>query len=99
MSAIKERVFVTDTVRFDIRAECFKSAANWVQPTPDEVREILLRIDPPKGLKGAEAAKLLGIHSGRQIRRWTGGDAPIPYAAWAILADMAGIRRIWIESN
>lgn len=87
---------MTDTVRFDIRPECFRPAAGWEQPTPEEVREILLRIDPPRGLSGADAAKLLGIHGGRQIRRWTGGDAPIPYAAWAILADMAGIERIWV---
>ena len=88
---------MTDTVRFDIRPECFRSAPNWEQLTPDELREILLRIDPSRGLSGSDAAKLLGIHGGRQIRRWTGGDAPIPYAAWAILADMAGIPRIWVE--
>lgn len=88
---------MSESVKFDIRPECFRPAADWAQPTADEVREILLRIDPPRGLKGADAAKLLGIHGGRQIRRWTGGDAPIPYAAWAILADMAGVQRIWIE--
>lgn len=88
---------MTNTVRFDIRPECFRPASDWQQPTPDEVRELLLRIDPPRGLKGADAARLLGIQTGRQIRRWTGGDAPIPYAAWAILADMAGTPRIWVE--
>nr|BCU00339.1 transcriptional regulator [uncultured bacterium] len=88
---------MTETVKFEIRPECFRPANDWQQPTPDEIREILLRIDPPRGLSGADAAKLLGIHGSRQIRRWTGGDAPIPYAAWAILADMAGVSRIWIE--
>ncbi|MCK9709844.1 transcriptional regulator [Pseudomonas syringae pv. syringae] len=88
---------MTQTVRYDIRPECFRPAPTWVQPTPDEVRELLLRIDPPRGLKGADAARLLGIQTGRQIRRWTGGDTPIPYAAWAILADMAGVSRIWVE--
>lgn len=87
---------MTNAVRFAIRSECFRPASKWEQPTPEEVREILLRIDPPRGLKGAEAAKLLGIQ-GRQIRRWTGGDALIPYAAWAILSDMAGTPRIWVE--
>lgn len=87
---------MTDMVRFDIRPECFRAAADWEQPTPDEVREILLRANQPRGLKGAEAAKLLGVQ-GRQIRRWTGGDALIPYAAWAVLADMAGFPRIWVE--
>lgn len=88
---------MTEPVRYEIRPECFQPAVNWQQPTPEEVREILLRINPPKGLSGADAARLLGIHGGRQIRRWTGGDAPIPYAAWAILADMAGVSSIWIE--
>ncbi|MGC6373667.1 helix-turn-helix domain-containing protein [Pseudomonas sp. S2.OTC.A_B10] len=88
---------MSKTVKYEIRPECFRPAINWEKPTPDEVREILLRIDPPKGLSGAEAAKVLGIETSRQIRRWTGGDAPIPYAAWAILADMAGVPRIWVE--
>jgi hypothetical protein len=89
---------MTNVVRFDIRSECFRPASTWKQPTPEEVREILLRINPPRGLKGSDAANLLGIQ-GRQIRRWTGGDAPIPYAAWAILADMAGNQRIWVEEK
>lgn len=89
---------MTNVVRFDIRSECFRPASTWKQPTPEEVREILLRINPPRGLKGSDAANLLGIQ-GRQIRRWTGGDAPIPYAAWAILADMAGTQRIWVEEK
>ena len=88
---------MTDAVRIHIRPECLRPAADWQQPTADEVREILLRIDPPKGLSGAAAARVLGIHGGRQIRRWTGGDAPVPYAAWAILADLAGYPRIWLE--
>ena len=83
-----------------IRPECFRPAAQWVQPTPDEVREILRRINPPKGLKGADAGSLLGLkQGGRQVRRWTGGDAHIPYAAWAVLADMAGFPRIWVAGE
>lgn len=81
-----------------IRPECFRPASEWEQPSPDEVREILRR----NGLKGADAAILLGLSpgtGGRQIRRWTGGDANIPYAAWAILADMAGVSRIWVAGS
>lgn len=87
---------MTETDRLGIRPECFFPAKHWQQPTPDEVREILKQINTPQGLKGSEAAILLGV-GGRQIRRWTGGDAPIPFAAWAILADMAGKKAIWIE--
>jgi hypothetical protein len=31
----------------------------------------------------------------RTIRRYTGGDVPIPYASWAILCEAAGLGRIW----
>ena len=33
----------------------------------------------------------------RTIRRWIGEDTPIPYAAWAILCDQAGLGVIWKE--
>jgi len=49
------------------------------------------------GLTGGEAAKLLGISDGRTIRRWTGGDSPIPFAAWAILCNVAGLGLIWAK--
>ena len=79
-----------------IRPECFRPASEWQQPSPEEVKEILRRLN----LKGSEAASLLGLsQGGRQIRRWTGGDAQIPYASWAILADMAGFPRIWVASD
>lgn len=49
------------------------------------------------GLTGGDAAKLLGISDGRTIRRWTGGDSPIPFAAWAILCEAAGLGMIWAK--
>lgn len=86
---------MTDRVRCNIRPECFNPASEWLQPTKDEVRELLRRI-PPNGVKGSDAGELIHV-AGRQVRRWTGGDAPIPYAAWAILADFAGVPHIWIK--
>lgn len=47
------------------------------------------------GLTGGDAAKLLGISDGRTIRRWTGGDSPVPFSAWAILCEVAGLGMIW----
>ena len=35
--------------------------------------------------------------AGTWIRRWIGEDTPIPYAAWAILCDQAGLGVIWKE--
>lgn len=44
-------------------------------PTPEEVRDLLKRL----ALTGAEAGALVDV-KGRQIRRYTGGDAVMPYA-------------------
>lgn len=80
--------------QFSIRPECLRPADDfWVQPTGDEVREVLRRA----GLTGAQAAHLLGMRgaTGRGIRRYTGGDAPIPYPSWAILCEVAGLGKIW----
>lgn len=41
-------------------------------PTPEEVRAILTAL----GLTGAEAAALVGLSDGRQIRKYTGGSDP-----------------------
>jgi hypothetical protein len=74
-----------------IRDGCFQPyGEKWLQPTADEVREILQLAE----LTGSRAGLLLGVN-GRQIRRWTGEDSQIPYAAWAILCDVAGFERIW----
>jgi hypothetical protein len=77
-----------------VRSECLRPIAEvWQQPQAGEVRAVLSLA----GLTGGEAAKLLGISDGRTIRRWTGGDSPLPFAAWAILCNMAGLGVIWVK--
>ncbi|WP_335930048.1 hypothetical protein [Paraburkholderia pallida] len=77
-----------------IRPECLRPANDfWIRPEANEVREVLRR----GKLTGAKAAQILGLGTGgsRTIRRYTGGDAAIPYASWAILCEVAGLGRIW----
>lgn len=86
-----------------IRHETLQPANNWQKPTPEEVRELIKMT----GLTGAQVADLLGLtpqgnKSGggsRTVRRWTAGDVPIPYAAWAILAHFAGLGHIWVTDG
>lgn len=86
-----------------IRKDTMQPANKWHKPTPEEIRE-LIRLT---GLNGAEVADLLGLtpqsnKSGggsRTVRRWTAGDVPIPYAAWAILAHVAGFGAIWVADE
>lgn len=77
----------------EIRPECLKPATHWCRPTGSEIRAVLQRA----GLTGKEAARILGLSAkgDRTIRRWVGDDSPIPYAAWAILCDVAGFGQIW----
>lgn len=70
-------------------------AEAWIQPNPDEIRAILTKA----GLSGSQAAQLLGVESGRTIRRWTGGQSPIPYTAWAMLCQAAGLGVIWAPAG
>lgn len=77
-----------------IRAECLRpAAAGWVRPSGAEVREVLRRA----GFSGSRAAKELGLGGGgdRTVRRWTGEASDIPYAAWSLLCDFAGLGCIW----
>ncbi len=46
-------------------------------------------------LSAREVAQLVGLSDARTVRRWTSGDSSIPYAAWALLCDHAGIGKIW----
>lgn len=81
-----------------IRAECLIPAGQgWSMPTPEEIREALSLA----GLTGGEAAKVLGLgeKGGRAVRRWAGGEAEIPYSAWALLCHLAGLGLIWIDSK
>lgn len=79
--------------QFDIRPECLQPAIHWVEPTGAEIQEAVRR----SGLSGRGVARLLGLsdETGRQVRRWAAGDAGIPYSAWALLCDVAGLGQIW----
>lgn len=75
-----------------IRPETLRPFADdWQQPTPDEVRAVLAIC----GLTGSAASRLVGIADSRTVRRWTGGETPIPYSVWAILCHVAGFGAIW----
>lgn len=80
-----------------IRAECLTPAISWTQPVGDEVRQVL----ELAGLSGGAAAALLGLGKGggRTVRRWTGDESAIPYAAWALLCHAAGFGEIWIDTK
>ncbi|GAH90813.1 unnamed protein product, partial [marine sediment metagenome] len=44
------------------------------------------------------ASEYLGISTnsnGRTVRKWMSEEAPIPYSAWALLCDAAGIDPFW----
>lgn len=58
---------------------------NYEAPTADDVRAALKALD----LTGAQAGTLLGVDS-RTIRRWTGGERDIPFAAWRLLTVSSG---------
>lgn len=81
----------------EIRRECLRPAEHWTPPTGDEVREVLRLA----GFTGGKAAKALGLGAkgDRTVRRWIGEDSPIPYAAWALLCDFAGLGSIWRPEN
>jgi hypothetical protein len=75
-----------------IRPECLRAFADgWEQPTAAEVRAVI----QTTGLTGSQVSKLVGIAEGRTVRRWTGGESPIPFSAWAILCHVAGYGIIW----
>lgn len=63
----------------------------WVPPDGEAIKEVLKEAN----LSGRKAADLLGFAEDKTIRRWTSGEYPIPYSAWAILCAMAGHGQIW----
>lgn len=73
-----------------IRPSCLTSFEHWEQPTTNEIRSVIKIAN----LTGSQVGNLVGVQS-RAVRRWTGGDAAIPYAAWAILCYKAGLGIIW----
>ena len=72
-----------------------RPAFRWQQPTGEEIREVLRLA----GFTGGAAAKALGLGAkgDRTVRRWIGEETMIPYAAWALLCDFAGLGVIWKE--
>jgi len=88
-----------------IRDECLRPASEgWVQPTPEEIREVLHIIAARKGITkftGGQAARFLGLGDmgDRTLRRWTGGNTGIPYAAWALLCHLAGFGVIYLKDD
>ena len=75
-----------------IRQETLTQAPQWVPPTADEIRQLIKMT----GMTGGEIAACVGV-SGRRIREWA-AKGGIPYAAWAIMADVAGLGKIWKTS-
>ncbi|WP_445373695.1 helix-turn-helix domain-containing protein [Photorhabdus tasmaniensis] len=74
-----------------IRDTCFKPAQIWTPPTPEEIR---FMIESVLNISQESLAKRVGI-TGRTIRRWVAGDAPIAYSVWCILCVDAGLPPIW----
>ncbi len=82
-----------------IRVETLSAAKDWVQPTPEEIKEVLVLAQLNQG----SASEFLGLVAqstttgkvSRSMRRWTDGVTPIPYAAWALLVHKAGLGQIW----
>jgi len=62
----------------------------WVKPSPDDVR-VVLKVG---GWTGSQAAEIVKVTS-RTVRKWTGGDQNIPFAAWCLLVERAGLGEIW----
>ncbi|EGQ8544937.1 transcriptional regulator [Vibrio parahaemolyticus] len=80
----------------NIRLECLRPAEKWERPTGEEIREVLRLAE----LTGGGAARKVGLgqKGDRTVRRWIGEETHIPYAAWALLCDMAGLGKIWEEN-
>lgn len=84
---------VSSLIEQNIRLECLEQAEHWTRPSGEEVRQVLRMA----GFSGATAARKLGLGAkgDRTVRRWTGGETPIPYTAWALLCNFAGLGMIW----
>lgn len=80
-----------------IRSDCLRPAQDWDRPTGEEIREVLQLA----GFTGDMAAKALGLGAkgDRTVRRWISEDSAIPYAAWALLCNFAGLGLIWREND
>jgi hypothetical protein len=67
----------------------------WEPPVGEAVKEVLYKA----GLTNVQAAQFTGTANDRTVRNWTGGRTPIPYAAWALICDAAGLGQIWRKPN
>jgi len=82
----------TQVLKKAIKAESLRPfGEDWEQPDATAVRAVLKLAN----LTGGGAARRLGISDSRTVRRWTGGDSNISYAAWALLCEIAGLGKIW----
>lgn len=74
--------------RQEIRSQCRVpfSDIGYEPPTIEEIRAALSH----GGLTGAAAGRVVGV-TGRTIRKWTGGEREIPYAAWRLLLLEVGL--------
>ena len=78
---MEERGFYNVERKSEIRPETLRSFSDgWEQPSKEEIRMLLKDND----LTGAQAGMLVGVNS-RTVRKWTGGERGIPYAAWRLL--------------
>ena len=70
-----------------VRPETLNDFKNgYERPTAQEVRNVVAFA----GLTGSAAGGLLGV-DGRTIRKWVGGEAGIPFAAWRLLCIYTGL--------
>ena len=74
-----------------IREECLMPFSEWTPPNTNEIRSAMKMAS----LTGSAFANMVGVKNSRTVRRWTGGEVEIPYAAWAILCYQAGFGVIW----
>jgi len=66
--------------------------SSWVPPSAAGIKKALQLA----GWTEVEYSRRIGVND-RTVRRWTAGDKPIPYAAWALLAHQAGFGLIWVD--
>jgi len=86
--------YQVDGIADEIRPATLAPFVSWVAPSPGEIRAALQAV----GWTGEGFAKTIGVNP-RTARRWLGGDADIPYAAWAVLCTAAGFGNIWEKGD
>ncbi|EEJ5117673.1 TPA: hypothetical protein N2G45_002873 [Salmonella enterica] len=94
MTAFKEEVLRNAILAKGLNPETLKPSFEWTQATADDVRLMLSICE----LSGSQAGSLVGV-DGRTIRKWTGGDSSIPFAAWALFVEEAGLGKIAMRKS